>query len=99
MRPIDGDLLIMRASMKYPSKKSTFVPAIAALVRETPSIEPKQGEWVQHYETTEDGETLPYGWECSVCGRWEIDKEPYCNCGARMFAKDTNVPNKEGADE
>ena len=24
------------------------------------------------------------GWRCSVCGRDEQNKEPYCNCGARM---------------
>ena len=24
------------------------------------------------------------GWSCSLCGRYEQYKEPYCNCGARM---------------
>lgn len=24
------------------------------------------------------------GWRCSQCGRTEQEKEPYCNCGARM---------------
>lgn len=24
------------------------------------------------------------GWRCSMCGREEQDKEPYCHCGARM---------------
>jgi len=43
-----------------------------------------RGEWVQHYETTSDNETLPYGWECSLCGRWELEKQPFCNCGAEM---------------
>lgn len=43
-----------------------------------------RGEWVQHYETTSDNETLPYGWECSLCGRWEMEKQPFCNCGAQM---------------
>lgn len=43
-----------------------------------------KGEWIQHYETTSDNETLPYGWECSLCGRWEMEKQPFCNCGAQM---------------
>ena len=46
------------------------------------------GEWVQHYETTSDNETLPYGWECSLCGRWEMEKQPFCNCGAKMGVQD-----------
>ena len=24
------------------------------------------------------------GWRCSQCGRIEQEKEPYCNCGAKM---------------
>lgn len=24
------------------------------------------------------------GYECSECGRYEKEKQPYCNCGARM---------------
>ena len=24
------------------------------------------------------------GWRCSQCGRTEQEKEPYCNCGAKM---------------
>ena len=24
------------------------------------------------------------GWSCSLCGRYEQYKEPYCNCGAHM---------------
>lgn len=25
------------------------------------------------------------GWRCSACGRTEPEKEPYCNCGAKMM--------------
>jgi hypothetical protein len=46
-----------------------------------------RGEWIQHHETTTDNETLPYGWECSLCGRWEMEKQPFCNCGAKMEDK------------
>lgn len=35
----------------------------------------------------------PYGadwtkYHCSLCGRVEIKKEPYCNCGAKMDVKE-----------
>ena len=38
----------------------------------------------------------PYEWQdgfkCSLCGRVERKKEPYCNCGAKMVAgDDTNA--------
>ena len=46
-----------------------------------------RGEWIQHHETTTDNETLPYGWECSLCGRWEMEKQPFCNCSAKMEDK------------
>ena len=56
-----------------------------------------QGEWKnykdEHY-CTNCGEV--------VIGDWynEDDWYDFCpNCGARMFAKDTNVPNKKGADD
>jgi len=73
---------------EYEMGENAMNEGIQALLEDIPAVEPKQGEWIQHYETTSDGETLPYGWECSVCGRWEIDKEPYCNCGARMQTHD-----------
>lgn len=58
-----------------------------------------QGEWINHFDDLfPEDSTI----ECSVCHEHQpmgID-ENYCpNCGARMFAKDTNVPNKKGADD
>ena len=46
-----------------------------------------RGKWIQHHETTTDNETLPYGWECSLCGRWEMEKQPFCNCSEKMEDK------------
>lgn len=47
----------------------------------------KRGRWVEHYETydchPEWGE-VQYGYICSLCGRWEYEREPFCNCGAVM---------------
>ena len=54
------------------------------IIDKAPTVEPKRGEWVQYYETTMDGETVAYGWECSLCGRWAMECEPFCHCGAYM---------------
>lgn len=49
-------------------------------------VEPvKHGRWEP---VLEDVWNLPtpvlVGWRCSQCGRTEQEKEPYCNCGAKM---------------
>ena len=49
----------------------------------------KHGEWLPDYETFVDSigyesEPIQTGWVCSVCGRQEYRKEPYCHCGALM---------------
>lgn len=36
--------------------------------------------------------THPY--MCSRCWRVEMDKEPYCNCGAKMAGGDDNALNR-----
>lgn len=46
-----------------------------------------RGKWIEHYEPYSTGEEMieaQYGYECSICGRWEYEKEPFCNCGAKM---------------
>lgn len=46
-----------------------------------------KAKWVEHYEPYSTGEEwveAQYGYECSICGRWEYEKEPFCNCGADM---------------
>lgn len=77
---IDKDIAVKGLRMAHDVDGANFVENIpAADVREN-----VVGEWIQHYETTSDKETLPYGWECSLCGRWEMEKQPFCNCGAQM---------------
>ena len=53
-----------------------------------------QGEWIDY---------RPYNiplFDCSICGYHAKKMSNFCpNCGARMLAKDTNVPNKEGTDD
>ena len=46
-----------------------------------------RGRWIEHYEPYSTGEEMieeQFGYECSNCGRWEYEKEPFCNCGAMM---------------
>ena len=38
-------------------------------------VEVRNGEWIR---------TMVGDYCCSLCGRYEEDKEPYCNCGAKM---------------
>lgn len=49
----------------------------------------RYGEWLPDYETFVDdsereSEPIQTGWVCSLCGRQEFQKEPYCHCGAKM---------------
>lgn len=50
--------------------------------------EVKHGKWVDDIQelTSPAGVTQKYliGYKCSLCGRNERWKEPYCNCGAKM---------------
>ena len=53
------------------------------------SEEAKHGEWLPDYETFVDewereSEPVQTGWVCSLCGRQEFNREPYCHCGAKM---------------
>ncbi len=68
---------------------------IIGALEEVPSADRPQGGWIEQEDC----------WQCSECGDeyvLEVGVKPidarmhYCpNCGARMLAKDTNVPNKE----
>lgn len=50
--------------------------------------EVKHGEWIDDIQkiTTVAGVDFNgiVGYKCSLCGRREGSKEPYCNCGAKM---------------
>ena len=50
------------------------------------NVEPvKRGWWEPVLEGVWNLPTpVLVGWRCSQCGRIEQEKEPYCNCGAKM---------------
>lgn len=62
------------------------------IIKEQPTadvVEVKHGEWLPDYETFVDewereSEPIQTGWVCSLCGRQEFNREPYCHCGAKM---------------
>ena len=51
-------------------------------------VEVKHGHWIDDIQkiTTVAGVECNglVGYKCSLCGRREGSKEPYCNCGAKM---------------
>ena len=51
-------------------------------------VEPvRHGKWVERSDKGIVGDLrCPY--MCSICGRVEAIKEPYCNCGAKMDGVD-----------
>ena len=55
------------------------------------AVEVVHGRWLPDMEEFDDdpavgirGGIFQTGWKCSICGRSERAKEPYCNCGALM---------------
>ena len=50
--------------------------------------EVRHGEWkpntVVVVQFPDEYVTMNNGWKCSLCGRTERQKEPYCHCGAKM---------------
>ena len=47
------------------------------------------GEWEVYTEYCNFG-LYQVGWRCSLCGRTENYKQPYCNCGAKMDGGNSN---------
>ena len=67
------------------------------MIDEAPTIDidRPQGEWIEHpqYGTIQCD-------QCTVVYNRALYPKNYCPyCGARMFAKDINVPNKKGAED
>jgi hypothetical protein len=72
-------------------KKQTSAEAIEAnmkIVAKLLQAENKEAHWIpsRQYNDNSFSGLLRYveGYECSECGRFEEEKEPYCNCGCKM---------------
>ena len=98
-RYIDADKLLARIKGRHtvryftPTKEDLQLIDIFEIINTQPTadvVEVRHGEWLDNYEkiTTLGGNGVPKeylcGYKCSLCGRTEIGKEPYCNCGAKM---------------
>ena len=91
---INRDMLLKIISHK-PSSPTTeredrLINGFINAVKNCPAADVRPvvlGKWIEHYEPYSTGEEMleaQYGYECSICGRWEYEKEPFCNCGAMM---------------
>lgn len=57
--------------------------ALAEYLTDNGVVVQKHGRWIEDYVYAEDPhDRLCY--KCSVCGRTEEDRKPYCNCCAKM---------------
>lgn len=66
--------------------KNGIVAAIDVLYAPAADVAPvRHGRWKPVLEGVWNLPTpICVGWSCSLCGRYEQYKEPYCNCGAKM---------------
>lgn len=68
-----------------------FENDLSQLKAKADAVEVVHGRWLPDMEEFDDdpavgirGGVFQTGWKCSICGRTEQTKEPYCNCGAKM---------------
>ena len=99
MRLIDADTLKGKVLEWMPSDpcgieekefpfETDIVASLMIEIEEAPTIEPKQGEWIEDYNNTYSRCRM----KCSACGKFSgiggiksNQRKPYCpNCGARM---------------
>jgi hypothetical protein len=66
---------------------------IIDLVKRQPAadvVEVRHGVWVETKPQPRSEKSCLKNYifyKCSLCGRFEMHKEPYCNCGAKMDGK------------
>ena len=91
-RYIDAEKINFR---KYQTEMNnqhiTMIPLLLAetVIRTAPTVEVaevKRGYWIEYLECviTFSAKKYKTNYKCSICGRQERVKEPYCNCGAKM---------------
>ena len=68
-----------------------FLPALVVRVLDKQPtadvVEVRHGEWkvdTEYYADDYSECNVRKVFRCSICGRTEMRKEPYCNCGAKM---------------
>ncbi len=64
--------------------------AVLDSIDEQPTVDAqpvRHGEWFMHEIIDPHGFMHTRYYKCSLCGRREAKKEPFCNCGAKMDGK------------
>ena len=96
-RFIDADVLIDRilrltilTDDMYGKGIACGIERAANVIQKHPAadvVEVRHGEWKEDTEYYDDGYSecnVRKVFCCSLCGRTEKRREPYCNCGAKM---------------
>lgn len=92
MRLIDADKFGQTIDKIRPSKDETwysFYQKVLNCINKAPTVEPKQGEWIEHRQFNPIG-CFYSEYECSNCHDevWQKTEWQFCpNCGADMRGK------------
>ena len=88
-RLIDANALpVYQRTIRYNTGEYVQEYVLAYDVRTAPTVDAVEvvhGRWVDRSDRDRICMTHPY--VCNRCGRVEMLKEPYCNCGAKMDAE------------
>lgn len=94
MRPIDADALlgIYKTWLPQLTKPEDAgdrngVETCICVLEDAPTLDyapVKHGEWLEFVCDDPYHRTSNTEYKCSECGRFALNKEPYCHCGARM---------------
>lgn len=84
MRPIDADALLEKdEQLTWDGDSYNVVHVVDVFCAPTLDVAPvRHGRWIERSDKDIISMTHPY--ICNLCGRVEMMKEPYCNCGAKM---------------
>ena len=75
----------VKAAVRKRLNNSLIIGWLISIVNEVPAADVApvvHGRWIDRSDKGVISMTHPY--VCNRCGRVEMLKEPYCNCGARM---------------
>ena len=89
---IDADLLKAEFTGNFACEYPA--PLVKALIDNQPDTDVAEivhGKWIDEIGAVDTvggmRMTIVTGYKCSVCGHSEIEKYPFCNCGAKMDKK------------
>lgn len=90
-RYIDADLLKTEICKNKIMSRELITQRILHIIDNQPTAdvaEVMHGKWIDEIGAVDTvggmRMTIVTGYKCSVCGHSEIEKYPFCNCGAKM---------------